>query len=244
MNKRRIGALVAAAALTLTFAGTAFAGNLEWNGKNGWPVADGCNQDDTPPGSMLWIYTGDSDSAVVLTMNGDEYTGVQMGKGSWHIITPYTETKPDASIAFTGEYKAGVLTISHGCAGETTTSTTSSEESSTTSSETSDTSSTTTSDESSTTTSDESSTTTSDESSSTTTSDESSSTTSSETSDTSSTTSSETTPAGSVEELTPPSTDTAATNTSSPVSTSLPLILAGVLATAMVVVPAAARSRR
>src|SRR6187549_883957 len=64
MNKHKIGAVIAAAMLVLTFAGTAFAGSLDWNGKNGWPVANGCNQDDTPPGSMLWIYTGDSDSAV------------------------------------------------------------------------------------------------------------------------------------------------------------------------------------
>jgi hypothetical protein len=55
----------------------------------------------------------------------------------------------------------------------------------------------------------------------------------------------ETTPGGNVEELTPPSTDTigAATSPSS-VSTSLLLVLAGVLATALVVIPAAARKRR
>ena len=78
---------------------------------------------------MLWIYTGDSDDDVVLTMNGNEYTGVQMGSeqghGSWHIVTPYQETKPDASLAFTGDYDPGVLTISHGCPGETTTTTSS-----------------------------------------------------------------------------------------------------------------------
>jgi hypothetical protein len=231
MNKHRLGALVAAAALTLTFAGTAFAGSFDWNGKNGWPVADGCNQDDTPAGFMLWIYTGDSDSDVVLTMNGTEYTGVQKGGGSWHIITPYTDSKPDASIAFTGDYDNGVLTISHGCAGETTetteTSSTETTETSTTDTETTETSTTETSTTETSTTDTETTDT---------------STTATETTDTETT---ETTPSGSVEELTPPSTDTVATTgSSSTVSTSLLLILAGILATAMVVVPAAARSRR
>ena len=59
------------------------------------------------------------------------------------------------------------------------------------------------------------------------------------------TSSDETTPGGNVEELTPPSTDTiGAPTSSSTVSTSLLLVLAGVLATALVVIPAAARKRR
>jgi hypothetical protein len=59
------------------------------------------------------------------------------------------------------------------------------------------------------------------------------------------TTSQETTPEGSVEELTPPSTDTIGQPTSSSsVSTGLLLVLAGILAAVLVVVPAAARNRR
>ena len=59
------------------------------------------------------------------------------------------------------------------------------------------------------------------------------------------TTSEETTPEGSVEELTPPSTDTIGQPTSpSSVSTGLLLVLAGILAAVLVVVPAAARNRR
>jgi uncharacterized protein involved in exopolysaccharide biosynthesis len=59
------------------------------------------------------------------------------------------------------------------------------------------------------------------------------------------TTSEETTPTGSVEELTPPSTDTIGEPTSpSSVSTGLLLVLAGILAAVLVVVPAAARNRR
>jgi hypothetical protein len=109
----------------------------------------------------------------------------------------------------------------------------------------SETTSTTTSDETtSTTTSDETtSTTTSDETTSTTTSDETTSTTTS--AETTSTTSNETTPNGSVEELTPPSTDTIGQPTSSStVSTSLLLVLAGLLSATLVLVPAAARKRR
>ena len=62
---------------------------------------------------------------------------------------------------------------------------------------------------------------------------------------TTSSTSNETTPEGSVEELTPPSTDTIGQPTSSStVSTSLLLVLAGMLSAALVLVPAAARKRR
>ena len=50
---------------------------------------------------------------------------------------------------------------------------------------------------------------------------------------------------GSVEELTPPQTDTIGQPTSSSsVSTGLLLVLAGILAAVLVVVPAAARNRR
>jgi hypothetical protein len=303
MNKHKIGAVIAAAMLVLTFAGTAFAGSLDWNGKNGWPVANGCNQDDTPPGSMLWIYTGDSDSAVKLTVNGVEYTGAQQGQGngSWHIITPYFDTKPSASIVFTGEHDAGTLTISHGCPGEVTTtseSTTTSDETTTTEETTTTTEVTTTSEETTTTSTTTAPTGTlfafpafsiecggfltvtnfasanvddalvtgpgddlvitedgtyplvpgdyigvgriggvaqTDEVPFTIEACPTSTTTSAE----------ETTPGGSVEELTPPSTDTIGAPTSgSTVSTSLLLVLAGALASALVVIPAAARKRR
>jgi hypothetical protein len=245
LNKHKLGAVIAAAMLVLTFAGTAFAGTATWNGVNGWPVANGCNADDTPAGSMLWIYTGDSDSAVKLTVNGVEYTGVQQGQGngSWHIITPFFATKPSASLVFTGEHTNGTLTISHGCPGETTTTTS---DETTTSNET--TSSETTSSETTTveTTTDSINTQCIDctTSTTTTTSSVSINTLCENCTDTT-TTSDETTPGGHVEELTPPSTDTIGQATSSStVSTSLLLVLAGVLATALVVIPAAARKRR
>jgi len=59
------------------------------------------------------------------------------------------------------------------------------------------------------------------------------------------TTSGETTPGGDVEELTPPPTDTISAPTSgSTVSTSLLLVLAGVLSLVLLAIPAAARKRR
>ena len=42
INKHRIGALIAAAALTLTFAGTAFAATANWAG-NGYPIKENCD---------------------------------------------------------------------------------------------------------------------------------------------------------------------------------------------------------
>jgi hypothetical protein len=121
MKKLRIGALLAAGALLLTFAGTALAtdlgGQTNWEG-NGYPIANGCNSDDTAPGQVLWIFTGASDSDVVLHLGADTYTGVQKGNGSWHIISPWFDSAPSgAYVTWTGDYSNSnaVLTISHGC---------------------------------------------------------------------------------------------------------------------------------
>ena len=219
MNKHRIGALIAAMALTLTFAGSALATTFTW-GHNGYPNAT-CTGSQS---SMLWVWTGDSPTG--LTINGEAQTGtwIQNGNGGWHFELAISGTNfppTSASVEFTGD--AGVLTLSH-CDGTVTTTTS---ESTTTSNET------TTSDETTTTQ------TTTTQTGSINTQCVNCSTT------TSDTTSSETTPGGSVEELTPPSTDTIGAPTSgSTVSTSLLLVLAGALATALVVIPAAARKRR
>jgi len=141
MNKHRIGALIAAAALTLTFAGTAFAATENWAG-NGYPVKENC--DDAAPGTTVWIWTGDSPTG--LTVNGVAQPGSwdQAGpNGSWKFVTDWLGSEPDHDttfVTFTGE--DGVLTITHGCAPETTTTTTS--ESTTTSDETTTTEETTT----------------------------------------------------------------------------------------------------
>ena len=226
MNKHRIGALIAAMALTLTFAGSALATTFTW-GHNGYPNAT-CTGSQT---SMLWVWTGDSPTG--LTINGEAQTGTwsQNGNGGWHFELAISGTNfppTSASVEFTGD--AGVLTLSH-CDGTVTTTTS---ESTTTTDVTTTSNETTTSDETTTT-----QTTTTQTGSINTQCVNCSTTTSSDT------TSSETTPGGSVEELTPPSTDTIGAPTSgSTVSTSLLLVLAGALATALVVIPAAARKRR
>jgi hypothetical protein len=267
MNKHRIGALLAALALTLTFAGTTLAnGTIIWTG-NG--VTDGKYLEDCADGTgMLWILTPGSFSGGTLTIvvDGVAHTyspGESNGNSDgwrWWIGDYFAPGDIDsASAEYTGSaVDSTKLKVSHACEGTTTSTTsdettTTSDETSTTSDETSTTSNetSTTSDETSTTsnetstTSDETSTTTtSDETSTTTTSDETSSTTTT-TDEITTTTSNETTPDGSVEELTPPSTDALAQQTSSStVSTGLLLVLAGILAAALVVIPAAARSRR
>jgi hypothetical protein len=246
MKNRRIGALIAAAALTLTFAGTALAdGSVDWTGQgitNGNLNNETCDADN-PAGSMLWIFTlGGSDENVTgaeLTVNGDVYTNdVHVG----HIIkfmTAFYDPSGSitASVSYTGTLGSGDvnLTISHGCP-DTVTTTTSSETTETSTTETSTTETSTTETETTETSSTETS-----ETSTTDTETTDTSTTATETTDTETT---ETTPSGSVEELTPPSTDTIATANSSTVSTGLLLVLAGILAAALVVIPAAARSRR
>jgi hypothetical protein len=296
MNKHRIGALIAAAALTLTFAGTALASTFPWGG-NGYPNAK-CDDNSSV---MQWVWTGDNPTS--LTINGQAQTGTwePKGKGAWQFQADINGTNyppTSASIDFTGD--SGVLTLS-GCDEHTTTTTTS--ESTTTSDETTTTEETTTTTEV---------TTTSLETTTTSTTTQPTGTLFSfpafsiecggsitvtnfasalvddvlitpgdividgdgttplapgeyhavgriggvpaegsvadftiEACPTTTTSAEETTPGGSVEELTPPSTDTIGAPTSgSTVSTSLLLVLAGALASALVVIPAAARKRR
>lgn len=129
MFKLRIGAVLASVALLLTFAGTAVAGaggQTTWD-HNGYPIADGCSKGDVAPGEVLWIFTGESTTGVVLHLNGQTYDGTQKGGGSWHIVSAWFDAAPTgAYVTWTGDYapEQGVLTISHGCAGTTTTTTT------------------------------------------------------------------------------------------------------------------------
>jgi hypothetical protein len=267
MKKSRLGALVAAAALTLTFAGTAFATTQAWGG-NGYPQQSCTENSET----ALWVWTGDNPTS--LTINGNVQSGswVKQGGGSsaYHFeVTLGAGNFPPvtASVEFTGD--AGTLTLSH-CDGtvtttteETTTSsedtTTSSEETTTTSDETTTSSEETTTSSEETTTSSEDTTTSSTETETTTTNSTETETTTTDSTETettttqstetettdTTTTSQETTPEGSVEELTPPHTDAISQPTgSSTVSTGLLLVLAGILAAVLVVVPAAARNRR
>ena len=269
MKPHHLFALLAALAMTLMFAATAFAGTVTWTGQG---VTDGelnnvdCEASET--GFGLFIYTGDSDTAPVLTIDGVPYTGVQQGQGSWHFEVPLPDPLDPAehtiTVTFTGDHDPGVLTLSHGCPGETTTTTTTttSTTTETTDTETTTTETTTTSDTTTTetTTSDTTTIETTDtettdtettdtETTDTTTSDTTTDTTDTETTDTETTdtetTDTETTPEGSVEELTPPSTDMIGQpGGSSSVSTGLLLVLAGVLSSVLVLVPASVRRRR
>ena len=251
MNKHRIGALIAAVALTLTFAGTALAdGSVNWEG-NGITAGQFNNEqcdDANAPGTMLWVFTpggNDSVTGADLIVNGVNYGPMNQDNGQWKLRIPLIAPGDidSASVEFEGSLGSGnaVLTISHYC-GEVTTTTTD-EITTTTTDDT-----TTTTDETTTTTVTTVTTVSIDTQcigcSTTTTSD-----TTTVSIDTQcvncSTTSEETTPGGSVEELTPPSTDTIGQPTSSSsVSTGLLLVLAGILAAVLVVVPAAARNRR
>ena len=235
MNKHRIGALIAAAALTLTFAVSALATEFTWGG-NGYPNAT-CDENSSV---MQWVWTGDSPTS--LTINGQVQSGswAQKGGGAWQFQADINGTNyppTSASIDYTGD--DGTLTLS-GCDEHTTTTTTTT---TTTAPETSSTTTTTTTTTTTSSVSIETQCTNCSDTSTTT-----SSTTNTNSINTLVTTSDTTandTPDGSVEELTPPSTDTiGAATSSSSVSTSLLLVLAGVLATALVVIPAAARKRR
>ena len=230
MKKSRLGALVAAAALTLTFAGTAFAdGQTNWTGnglgENGYN--DGCKEDG--PDTMLWIYNPGGNgnvTAAELFINGQSQGAMSDKTGNFKLITSYIAPGDldSAYVLFTGtEGNNSVVTISHACEGVTTTTTT-----------------TTTTQPTTTTTTESINTETTDTTTTTTTTDSiNTETTSHET------TSEETTPEGSVEELTPPHTDTIGQPaSSSSVSTGMLLVLAGILSIVLVAVPAAVRNRR
>ena len=75
----------------------------------------------TPAGTTVWIWTGDSPTA--LTVNGVAQAGswLQAGGGSssYKFMSPWFATEPDHAttfVTFTGD--AGTLTITHGCAPE------------------------------------------------------------------------------------------------------------------------------
>jgi hypothetical protein len=251
MNKHRIGALVAAAALTLTFAGTAFAatyatvsGHLAAsaasNNEAYWEGVYGldCDKIYDGEGAEIDSWVADADYAVVIVKAAGQNVGdnantifedVSEGETVWADTNGNSQFDPGG--------QNGDKNISHiiVCEAEETTTTTTDTE--TTDTETTDTETTDTETTATETTDTE---TTDTETTATETTD--TETTATETTDTETT---ETTPEGSVEELTPPSTDTIGQPTSSSsVSTGLLLVLAGILAAVLVVVPAAARNRR
>lgn len=107
-----------------------------WHGQgatNGSVDTVQCDANNTP--YLLWIFTvgggGNTVSSATLTLGGTgsgSYVGTKMGN-EFHFTTPYFTPDPStltASVAFVGSLGRGTanLVISHGCPGETTTTTT------------------------------------------------------------------------------------------------------------------------
>ena len=213
--------------MTLTFAGTALANDLHQD----TPIV-GTEFENTEMGCdegwhFIHTDTDGSDLPAELTAEfADAGTvkvdGYSNGNGNGVVMYDVHVSADDTLLSASDDISnEGLLNLSHVCVDQTTTTTTT-----TTAPET--TTTTTTAPETTTTT--------------TTTAPETTTTT---TDVVTTTTANETTPEGSVEELTPPSTDTIGQPTSSSsVSTGLLLVLAGILAAVLVVVPAAARNRR
>ena len=219
MNKHRIGALFAALALTLTFAGTA--SRLRTVGR---PAAARPRRTArTPcPDDALWIWTGESSHDAAAPLRWRHVARVSHRvNGAWHFIADRPDQRADTAPSSSSPRRGGLLTSRTAARRRRPRRPPTRDDDDrgdhdlprrprrprrprpprrrTTSEET------TTTDEITTTT----------------------------------------TPAGSVEELTPPQTDTIAQPTSSStVSTSLLLVLAGMLSAALVIAPAAARKRR
>ena len=145
MRKHRLGALLVAGALLLTYAGTTLATDTfttHWTGggvENGAIKSVQCDSDN-PPGTIYWVLTtgGGNATSGTLTVNGHDYAPGWASGGGWKWQTPlYDVSGLTASASWTGTEGSGKsnLVISHYCPAETTTST-STTSSSTTSSQT------------------------------------------------------------------------------------------------------------
>ena len=263
MNKRTLGALAAATMLTLTFAGTALANDIHQElpivGTDFKSTVDACGE------GWHFVHVGAKADALPSELTAtfkDAGTVKVAGYVNGNSIVMYNvHVDPsDRLLSATDDISdGGLLNLSHVCLAETTTSSTTTTADETTADETTadeTTTDETTADETTTDATPTDGTTTTD---ATTTTDEQTTTDESSTSSvsaddhgvtggtttTSSPSSQETAPTGHVEGLTPPATDTIGQAPSgSTVSTSLLLVLAGVLSFILVGVPAAARKRR
>jgi hypothetical protein len=260
MNKHRIGALIGAAALTLTFAGTAFAAtyatvsghaaaSAESNSADYWSDLYGldCEKIYDGGGAEIDSWEADADYAVVIV----KAAGQNVGDNANTIFEDVSEGETvwadtNGNNTFDPGGQDGDKAISHiiVCEAAVTTTTTTDVVTTDTTTDVVTTDTTTDVVTTDTTTDVVTTDTTTDVVTTDTTTDV---VTTDTTTDvvTTDTTSEETTPEGAVEELTPPSTDTIGQPaSSSSVSTGLLLVLAGILAAVLVVVPAAARNRR
>ncbi len=176
MNRRRLASLMAASALLIGMFGLSAGGSIVlatgantqfWAGngtENGEIKNNDCATDSSA--HQLWIWTG-TGTNVQISVAGEVKDGVQQGNGAYHFTTGWhdigtltTGQGGNVFVTYDGAVDGNaVVTLSHGCPGDTSTTTTTESSSTTT---TTDSSSTTTTTESSstTTTTDSSSTTT------------------------------------------------------------------------------------
>jgi len=146
MNKRKLlglvasGALVLAATLGSTGGVLAAANTQYWAGNgttNGEIDNNDCNTDSSA--HQLWIWTGSADGLDVwISVDGEVVKGVQQGNGAYHFTTGWhdigdltTGSGGNVFVTYDGTFDDNaVLTLSHGCPGETSSSSSSVESSS------------------------------------------------------------------------------------------------------------------
>ena len=114
-------ALGMAGGLTLAVAAPASAASIAWNGVRGLDSIVECGPDDTP--GLHWIFTAGGNNSVTsatLHLDGGTYAGTQSGNGAWHFNTPSdVDLSGGASVDYTGTAgRNALLTISHGCVGD------------------------------------------------------------------------------------------------------------------------------
>jgi len=114
-----------AGGLTLALAAPASADTVDWNGVRGLDSITECLEGETA--GLHWIFTGGSGvTSATLHLDGDTYAGYQGGEGggAWHFDTPSdVDLSGGAFVDYTGTAgRNALVTISHGCVGETTSS--------------------------------------------------------------------------------------------------------------------------
>ena len=151
MNTRKLLGLVASGALVISAmlastGGVLAAANTQYWAGNGSTNGEINNNDcaDDSSAHQLWIWTGDAD-AVWISVDGEVVPGVQKGQGTfqfktgWHDIGDLTTGQGgNVFVTYDGAVDGNaVLALSHGCPGETSSSSSSSESSSSSSVESS-----------------------------------------------------------------------------------------------------------
>jgi len=133
MNRRRIASLLAAGGMVIGMLGLSTgsvlaADNIQYWAGNGTTDGEINNNDcaDDASAHQLWIWTG-TGSNVQISVDGEVVAGVQQGGGSYHFATSWhdigTLTTGDGGnvfVTYDGVADGNaVLTLSHGCPGET-----------------------------------------------------------------------------------------------------------------------------